>query len=389
MISDALFNSTMAHAFAASSSTPAQQSPLPIENAGDLDRSPNEHQITIALKTLHQIAFEGTDKQKAEMLSRRHLFVALNRLLASPTFNTSPLAKAMGKDYLQIQGMQIALPQTTAEKMLEIATKIPRIVFTLLLDTLLLPGALVLLLIACCKPNFNPSKKEIKQGKIPILLLHGSGFNQTEWIVGRQFLKKSHYGSVFSLNYDGIVSNDPKKGIENYADGRISEAVKCIKRLTGSREIIIIGHSMGGLTAGHYAEFTAELDDVIVNHVISIATPWQGTPMIDYFWKLGGPFSQRKETKRHQQMSVHGGTHTHPNFRQDLVAQALRSERAGKRRYYTISSSTDYAVPGGSGRLTEDPRRERTFNYLGHYAQVAWPSVWCQIRSWLDPIYPS
>lgn len=144
---------------------------------------------------------------------------------------------------------------------------------------------------------------------------------------------------------------------------------------------------MGGMIAGYYAEHFAEADGVNVEHVISIATPWQGSPSIDSFWKLGGCFSKKNETKRHRQMSVSGGTDTDPTFRQSLVAKALRSERKGLRKYYNIWSTTDYAVPGAHGNLTEDPRRQRSFSYLGHYALVAWPSTWLQIRSWLNDIY--
>ncbi len=219
--------------------------------------------------------------------------------------------------------------------------------------------------------------------------MHGSGFNESEWVVGREFLKKEQYGSVFSLNYDGLVSNDPNKGIEDYAKDKISAEVKRIKAITGSDRVILIGHSMGGMIAGYYDEHFAEADEVNIENVISIATPWQGTPMVDCFWKLGGPFSKEKETKRHQQMSVCGGTSTDPNFRQKLVTKALDSERRGVRKYYNIWSTTDYAVPGTHGSLTEDPRRQRSFSYLGHYALVVWPSVWLQTRSWLNEIYAS
>ncbi len=183
--------------------------------------------------------------------------------------------------------------------------------------------------------------------------------------------------------------NDPSKGIEDYARDKISAEVKRIKAITGSDRVILMGHSMGGMIAGYYAEHFAEADEVNIEHVISIATPWQGTPMIDCFWKLGGCFSKEKEAKRFLQMSVSGGTNTDPNFRQTLVAKALDSERKGVRKYYNIWSTTDYAVPGAHGNLTEDPRRQRSFSYLGHYGLAVWPSVWLQTRSWLNEIYAS
>lgn len=144
--------------------------------------------------------------------------------------------------------------------MLEVASKIPRVILSLLI-------------VACCKASFNPKSADIKQGQIPVVLIHGSGFNDSEWLVGRQFFKKQEYGSVFSLNYDGLISNDPTKGIEDYARDKISAEIKKIKAMTGSNSVILIGHSMGGLIAGYYAEHCAEADGVNIDHVINIASP--------------------------------------------------------------------------------------------------------------------
>src|SRR5262249_43601080 len=116
--------------------------------------------------------------------------------------------------------------------------------------------------------------------KVPILLIHGSRSNEAQWVVGRQFLKKEEYGSVFSLNLDGLVSNDPKKGIEDYAR-KVSEKIAEIKARTGQNEVILIGHSMGCVVAGYYAEYLARSESTIVKHVISFASPWQGSPFLD------------------------------------------------------------------------------------------------------------
>jgi hypothetical protein len=85
--------------------------------------------------------------------------------------------------------------------------------------------------------------------------------------------------------------------------------------------------------------------------------------------------------KRYNQMSSEN------QFRQKLVTQALNSERAGRRNYYSIGSETDFLVPGLTSTLTEDPRRQRMFSYMGHYGIIASPRVWGQVRSWLDAIY--
>jgi len=208
-----------------------------------------------------------------------------------------------------------------------------------------------------------------------------------EWVIGRLFLDVSSYGSVYSLNYDGLLTNDPEKGVDDYAREKVSLKIKQIKALTKSDSVILIGHSMGGLIAGFYAEHVAQKDGVNVEHVVSIATPWQGTPIVDFFWKLGGCWSRDRESKRHLQMSVFGSTKTEPLFRQNLVNQVLASEQQKTRNYYSIWSTTDYVVPRQSGNLSVDPTHCRMFTYLGHYAVVVWPPVWMQIRRWLDAAY--
>jgi pimeloyl-ACP methyl ester carboxylesterase len=268
-------------------------------------------------------------------------------------------------------------------KMIEYATAIPRVVFSILLDISLLPLAAIALFSACCKVNLNPRLKDLKIGKTPILLLHGSGFNESEWIIGRLFLKNELYGSVFSLNYDGLIGNDPHKGIDDYARDKIRVEIKRITDLVGAESVILIGHSLGGMIAGYYAEYFAKKDQIHIKHVISIASPWLGSPILDLMWR----YSNIRRTKRHMQMSISGGTEDFPKFRESLVNEALKSEQECQRKYYNICSTTDWAVPGQQGLLTNNPMRQRSFNYLGHYALVAYPPVWLQIRLWLNAAY--
>lgn len=332
---------------------------LPEQSFSDQYR--NQNIFTTAIKILHKAALCGSKSEKEALLAERSNIVVLNNFLKTKSLPAIPE---------ELEGMKIALPPTKFERMVEVASRVPRAIVSTLIDILLLPLAGILLLFMLTKPNFDPT--EIKKGKIPILLLHGSGFNESEWILGRQFLKKENYGSVFSLNYDGLASNDPNMGIDDYAAGKVRDKILEIQQLTRQDQIILIGHSMGGKIGAYWAEYLAEQTGIQANHIITIGTPADGSPLLDRF-------IAKNPAKRYEQMKVKS------EFREKLVGTARQSERQGLRKYYSIGSTTDLAAP--APLLTEDPRRQLSLSYLGHYGLIVSPRVWLQIRSWLDQIY--
>ncbi len=276
--------------------------------------------------------------------------------------------------YTEIQSNCHVLNATHYQKLLTTARKTLEIAFAILSDVLILPGIGLLLLWMLLKPSFDPVV--IKKDKIPILLLHGSGFNESQWIWGRFFLRNKNYGSIFSVSYDdGLISNDPQKGIDDCAMGKVRDKILQIQKITEQSEIILIGHSMGGLVASYYAEYGAPKDNCHVRHVISIGSPWQGTPVIERF------LTKKYKEKRYQQMSPIN------SLREKLVKDALHSERSGKRTYYTIASQGDFIVPFPHSFLAHDLAHQSTFSSLGHFGIVVFPDVWKQVHLWLDKIY--
>ena len=339
------------------------------------DEYKDQEPILTALKIIHKAVLQGSSDQQRELSRFRHEIVLLNSLLATNQLTQriqSTFGWTLGTEAQELKNMKIALPPSSFEKMMEVATRIPRLIFSLLTDIFLLPVAGFLVLFMLTKPTFDPVKPK---KAVPILLLHGSGFNESEWILGRQLLKKEQYGSVFSLNYDGLVTNDSTKGIDDYAATKVRSKILQIKQLTGQDRLVIVGYSMGGMIAGYYAEFLAHQDGMKIEHVMSIASPWKGSPTIDRF--ILGP----KAAKRYWHMSSCN------EFRQKLVAKAQLSERRKERKYYSMGSTTDLLVPARVSILTEDPRRQCIFSYLGHYGIIIAPEVWKQVRIWLDAIY--
>jgi poly(3-hydroxyalkanoate) synthetase len=71
-------------------------------------------------------------------------------------------------------------------------------------------------------------------------------------LIGRSFLNDKSYGSIFSLNYDGIIGKyNPEKGIEDFTDVVRKKIIE-IKKISNNNEIILLGHSMGGIISGYF-----------------------------------------------------------------------------------------------------------------------------------------
>lgn len=122
--------------------------------------------------------------------------------------------------YLNISYVAENLPSTeTVKKVISFAPSV-------ITDLLLLPLAGHLLSNARMAydfgVDFNPTLEEIKKGLPAIVLLHGSGFNESEFIIAREYLNKEQYGSVFSFNLNGLIMYGDKDGIDDYANGIIS-----------------------------------------------------------------------------------------------------------------------------------------------------------------------
>eukprot|EP01124_Arcella_intermedia_P027425 TRINITY_DN5367_c0_g1_i1.p1 TRINITY_DN5367_c0_g1~~TRINITY_DN5367_c0_g1_i1.p1 ORF type:complete len:284 (+),score=52.67 TRINITY_DN5367_c0_g1_i1:82-933(+) len=245
-----------------------------------------------------------------------------------------------------------------------------RVVFSVVVDVLLLPVAGVLVLMALLwKSNFDPL---LAKPRVPILLLHGNDFNETEWIVGKCFLDRAPYGSVFTMNYDpGLVRHNQAKGPEDYAMVEVKGKVEEILGKSGAEKVILIGHSMGGLVAAEYA--TRHKDQV--KCIISISTPWKGSPLLGVFNCLPC-FS----SKRYIYMT--------PDSEELRRIHQELAQLPAEVGLYNICSTVDPMVPGVSGLLPGlQEERLRVFGYLGHYGIMVWPWTWWQVCEWLDDVY--
>jgi pimeloyl-ACP methyl ester carboxylesterase len=107
----------------------------------------------------------------------------------------------------------------------------------------------------------------------PILLVHGYFCNGGYWWWLRRALRKAGYSQTYLINLEPVFGR-----IQDYAD-QVGERVEEIRRETGADQVILIGHSMGGLVSRAYVSDPASAAKVA--QVIALGSPFHGTAHAD------------------------------------------------------------------------------------------------------------
>jgi hypothetical protein len=115
--------------------------------------------------------------------------------------------------------------------------------------------------------RFDP--KEFDPNQIPVLFIHGFCGSSNNWLYHRQRLREEGYPNLFTINL-----GNPLQSIEHYAD-LVKQKISKIQQLTGQNEIVLIGHSMGGLVSRAYRY--GDTQGITVREIITIGTPLDGT----------------------------------------------------------------------------------------------------------------
>ncbi len=102
---------------------------------------------------------------------------------------------------------------------------------------------------------------------LPVLLLHGVGCNAGVWFGMQGFLEKQGVGPVYALSY-----GPPLSSIETFAD-QVAQKVAAIRAATGAEQVVLVGHSMGGLVGLAYLRHGGDS----VRRLITIGTPFHGS----------------------------------------------------------------------------------------------------------------
>ncbi len=189
----------------------------------------------------------------------------------------------------------------------------------------------------------------------PILLVNGYLSFGSTWHYLRKELVKAELGPIYTMN---IGSG---RSIVTYAE-QVQEKVAEIQQETGRKDLILIGHSKGGLVSSYYATHLAT-PETTISDVITIGSPLAGTPLACI-----GPGYDAQEMRSDSEF--------HRELRNKIEDFPLI-------RFSHIASESDEVVPLSSALLGEDSSRQFVLKDMGHLGLVFSSRVADRISTWL------
>lgn len=115
----------------------------------------------------------------------------------------------------------------------------------------------------------NAPKPNLPHQGLPIVLVPGFLCNRGYYGKFRRFLQKNGYGNVWSVTLEPVFGS-----IEDNAR-HLGGLIEQICQQTGSEQVILIGHSMGGVVARTYID--KQDGGRRIAHAIALGSPFAGT----------------------------------------------------------------------------------------------------------------
>lgn len=194
----------------------------------------------------------------------------------------------------------------------------------------------------------------------PIILIHGLRNNQGSWWYYKNRLKRAGLGPRYSLRL-----NTRKKGIP--ACGKQLEGlVERVLEETKSQQVILIGHSMGGLVAAYYAHVLG--GGAKVSDLITVGSPLQGTRLAHFL--PGGLIGEMRPGRP---------------FLKELEKRILSETQI--RTYHLASQLDNLIYPLQSALFTHSHApayRRKLLSFQGHLTLLYSPAAINQIIAWIQ-----
>jgi pimeloyl-ACP methyl ester carboxylesterase len=231
------------------------------------------------------------------------------------------------------------------------------------------------------KPTYIPATQLPK--KLPIILLHGSSGNQFEWFNSLPLIKTylpHHDIFAYTLDLETDFNNNcytsPPSSllqlkkqctlndltIEEYTS-KVNTIIQHVMEVTEQKQVILIGHSMGGLLALNCLYNDSNTDKI--HKIVCISSPLQGTP------RLLNPLAKLiLKKKRFKQITPKSSfltsLHTHKPIHDKII---------------TFGSYQDIQVPNDHAKL--DGVDHFTIDGIGHLNIHTQEDVWIKISEFL------
>lgn len=191
----------------------------------------------------------------------------------------------------------------------------------------------------------------------PILLVHGYIHDSSAWIYLKRKLLANGFGPIYMVNF-----NHPFLSIIEYVK-QVAEKADEIEKETGRKDLIVIGHSMGGIVSCFYATKVAPPGKV--TDVITIASPLGGTLLARV--GLG-------EDAREMELDA------------ELLTQLQEAMRSNKeiRFFHVVSKTDEIVIPFTSEFVQGSHGRRFVVDDIGHISVLYSHRVAEKIISWLN-----
>lgn len=196
----------------------------------------------------------------------------------------------------------------------------------------------------------------------PVMLIHGSGGNNLEWLACSKYRNKWIKNPTYAFSFNHNRLCDDNHYIEHYV--KITEKHLLDVYNLHEKPVILIGHSMGGLIAFNLIERHANK----IDRIVSISSPIQGAPALDYTI-----IKKIFNTKRHKQMTseseylykIHNMI---KNFNKPILA---------------IGSPHDFHVPEMYAYFDSANVTLNKILGYGHFSIINNDEIWRNICVWL------
>jgi pimeloyl-ACP methyl ester carboxylesterase len=164
--------------------------------------------------------------------------------------------------------------------------------------------------------------------------------------------------SILALKYRSRMTD---RSIHDYAHTCLNQHVEYVRQFHGSANVILLGHSMGGVVSCLYKTLFPSK----VHRVVTFGSPVQGAPLLR--WKL---VAAMNNTKRHREMT--------PGSE---LLEGLTKELSNDRHIFTIGSAHDVQVPDSHSGIPGC--KHLTIERLGHASMIGDESAMIQVHDWL------